>query len=357
MTQAFADRSTPFLVVDESRLRTNIERMAGHAAAHGLTLRPHVKTHKCAQIALMQQVAGAMGITVATIAEAVAFAASGARNIFIAYPMWVDPPRAERLQTLSRQVVLTLAADSTSGVLQMASALPGVAYEVMIEIDSGHHRSGVPPHEAGTIAAAAQAAGLVVEGVFTFPGHAYRIDGRQAAAADEARALGEAAESLRRVGVSPRVISGGSTPSVEYATGEVLTEVRPGVYVFGDAQQWELGTYDRDDLALTAYATVISHAGGRVVLDSGSKTIGADKAPYATGFGRLLDHPDARIVQLSEHHAVVDMAGAPLPELGSRVRVVPNHVCNAVNLVDALHVVGADGTTDRWQLIARGANS
>ena len=110
------------------------------------------------------------------------------------------------------------------------------------------------------------------------------------------------------------------------------------MYVFGDAQQWELGTMSPEDIALTVTATVVSHAGGRAVLDAGSKVLGADRAAYATGFGRLLDHPDARITGLSEHHAVVDLAGAPLPRLGETVRVVPNHVCAAVNLADDLWV-------------------
>ena len=135
-----------------------------------------------------------------------------------------------------------------------------------------------------------------------------------------------------------------------------MTEVRPGVYVFGDAQQWELGTMAPEDIALTAIATVVSHAGGRAVLDAGSKVLGADRAAYATGFGRLLDHPEARIVALSEHHAVVDLGGAPLPRLGETVRVVPNHVCAAVNLADEPVGGGARGRCTPWPVSARGRN-
>jgi D-serine deaminase-like pyridoxal phosphate-dependent protein len=124
------------------------------------------------------------------------------------------------------------------------------------------------------------------------------------------------------------------------------------VYVFGDAQQWELGTTAPEDIALVCRATVVSHAGGRLVLDAGSKALGADRAAYATGWGRLPAYPDARIAQLSEHHAVVDLAGAALPELGSHVDVVPNHVCNAVNLAD---VLWADG--EPWPVVARRRNS
>ena len=147
----------------------------------------------------------------------------------------------------------------------------------------------------------------------------------------------------------------GSTPSLA-ATGSGLTETRPGVYVFNDAQQWELGSCDAAAIALTAHASVVSHAGGRLVLDSGSKTLGADRAPWATGAGRRLDYPEARIVQLSEHHAVAEVDGL-LPPLGSIVRVVPNHACNAVALADELVILAQGRQLARWPVAARGRNS
>jgi D-serine deaminase-like pyridoxal phosphate-dependent protein len=114
-------------------------------------------------------------------------------------------------------------------------------------------------------------------------------------------------------------------------------------------------------VALMCVATVVSHAGGRLVLDAGSKSLGADRAGYATGWGRLPAYPDARVVLLSEHHAVADLAGAALPPLGSRVEVVPNHVCNAVNLADVLWADGgadgdAGGALEPWPVVARGRN-
>jgi D-serine deaminase-like pyridoxal phosphate-dependent protein len=137
-----------------------------------------------------------------------------------------------------------------------------------------------------------------------------------------------------------------------------MTEMRPGVYVFGDAQQLELGSIPPDAIALTALATVVSRPPGRVVLDAGSKVLGPDRAPWATGNGRLLDHMGARITQMSEHHAVVAWEdGSPPPEIGSRLRVVPNHVCIAVNLVDELVVCEAGAVVDRWPVAARGANT
>jgi D-serine deaminase-like pyridoxal phosphate-dependent protein len=189
--------------------------------------------------------------------------------------------------------------------------------------------------------------------VFTFPGHSYAPGVADAVAAQESAALRTAARSLSERGIEPTVVSGGSTPSASDADADVLTEIRPGVYVFGDAQQWELETTTPDRIALTCVATVVGRARGRVVLDSGSKAIGADRAGYATGHGRLLDHPDARIVMLSEHHAVVSWDSSPLPEPGTRLRVVPNHVCTAVNLAEELVL-----TDDRvWPVAARGANT
>ncbi len=236
-----------------------------------------------------------------------------------------------------------------------AAVRPGLG--VLIEVDSGMRRSGVPPRAAGEVALAAREAGLVVVGVFTFPGHSYAPAAREAAAAQEREALAQAAASLAQAGVACPIVSGGSSPSLAYAAEGAANELRPGVCVVQDAQQWELGACGPDEIALTAHARVVSHAGGRLVLDAGSKILGADRPAYASGHGRLLDHPDARIVMLSEHHAVAQLPdGSPLPPLGSIVRVVPNHACNAINLVDVLVVEAAGAVVDVWAVGARGAN-
>ena len=348
-------RPTPHLLVDADVLDANIAAMAAHADRLGVVLRPHAKTHKTPEIARLQLAAGATGLTVATVAEAEVFADAGFDDLFLAYPLWVDPAKGERLRALASAARLRLGVDSVEGARALAAQAPGTA--VLVEVDSGQHRSGVAPDETGVLAEQAARAGLDVQGVFTFPGHSYAPGQRETVAAAEATALRAAVASLAEHGVEAKVVSGGSTPSVHAAHADVLTELRPGVYVFGDAQQWELGTIGPQSVALTCLATVVSHAGGRVVLDSGSKALGADRAPWATGWGRLLDHPDARIVQLSEHHAVVEWDGSPPPALGSRVRVVPNHVCNAVNLAAELVVVRGGAEIDVWAVAARGANT
>jgi D-serine deaminase-like pyridoxal phosphate-dependent protein len=347
----WAGGGTPYLLVDADLVARNVADMAAFAAERGLALRPHAKTHKTVEAARLQLGAGAVGLTVATVAEGERFAAAGVDDLFIGYPLWVDAAKGARLRALRERATVTVGTDSVEAARALAAQAPGTP--VMVEVDSGQHRSGVAPGDAGAVAVGAARAGLDVRGVFTFPGHSYAPGRAPVVAAEEAVALGTAVASLRRAGLPAEVVSGGSTPSAHDVDERVLTELRPGVYVFGDAQQWELGTTTPDRIALSAVATVVSRAGGRVVVDAGSKTLGADRADYATGYGRLLDHPDARITMLAEHHAVVAWDDSPPPEPGSRLRVVPNHVCAAVNLADEL--VLTDG--GRWPVVARGANT
>lgn len=344
--------STPFLAIDLTVLEENVDRAAAWADERCLALRPHVKTHKSPEIAHRQVDAGARGLTVATIGEAEVFAQSGFDDLFIAYPLWCDDVRRARLRRLTSDAGVRIGFDSVAA----AALLAGLGVTGMLEVDSGHHRSGVSPSEAGKVAAAASEAGLEVLGVFTFPGHSYAPGGREAAARQETEALRVATTAMTASGVAPRVVSGGSSPSLA-VTGEGLSESRPGVYVFNDAQQWELGACTAEQISLTCHATVVSHAGGRLVLDAGSKVLGADRALWASGYGRLLDFPDARIVLLSEHHAVADLGGSSLPPLGSVVRVVPNHACNAANLVDEYAVLSDGVLVTRWDVAARGMNT
>jgi D-serine deaminase-like pyridoxal phosphate-dependent protein len=343
---------TPAVVVDADVLDGNIARTAALARERGLALRPHVKTHKIPEIAALQLAAGAVGLTVATIGEAEVFVDAGASDVFVAYPLWVSAAKAARLDALRSSARIAVGVDSVPGVANLGHRVPGL--EVLVEVDSGHHRSGVPATEVVPLATAARDAGLTVVGVFTFPGHAYGPDAATAAARGEREALLEAGERLRGAGFEVRVLSGGSTPSLTATEPGGATEVRPGVYVFGDAQQWELGHCAPDAIALTVLATVVSAHPDRIILDAGSKVLGADRAAWASGFGRLLDHPDARVTALSEHHATV--VGTGLPGVGETVRVVPNHVCATVNLVDEVVVVRGGVIEARWLVAARGRN-
>ncbi|NOJ59795.1 D-TA family PLP-dependent enzyme [Arthrobacter sp. 260] len=365
MSAVPADVQTPEVLIDRDILGRNIDRMATAVLAKGIDLRPHVKTHKMPEIASLQLAAGAVGLTVATIGEAEVFVQHGARDVFIAYPLWVTPHHARRLAQLGSVARVAVGTDSVEAAQAMGAALSNLtgSIEVMVEIDSGHHRSGVRPSHAVEVAESATAAGLRVSGVFTFPGHSYAPGMPVKAAEQEHLALQEAVSLLRRAGFDISRISGGSTPTAALAGRSAANEVRPGVYVFGDAQQLELGRCTLDEIALTVAATVVSRHEGegstprRCVLDAGSKIIGSDRPAWASGFGRLLDHPGARISALSEHHATVIWPDdSELPALGTRLRVIPNHVCLTMNLVDEATVVSDGTAVARWSVDARGKN-
>lgn len=353
---------TPALVVDVGVLDRNIARMAEAGRAGSFALRPHAKTHKCPQIAERQLHSGAPGLTLATTAEAEVFAGAGVADLFIAYPLWVDEVKGRRLRGLADRVALRVGVDSAEGAERLGRAVRGSTrpVEALVEVDSGHHRTGVQPGNAADVAKAAAGAGLEVAGVFTFPGHGYDGSGaREQAARDEERALGEAARALEGIGMSARVVSGGSTPTAGRWRPGVVNELRPGVYVFGDATQLALGSCGKDDLALVAAATVVSvPAADRFVLDAGGKVLGADRQAWASGYGFVPEYPDATITALSEHHATVQLpAGAKPPRLGTVLAVVPNHVCATVNLADAFLVVKDGELVDSWPVAARGANT
>lgn len=365
-------RDTPYFRVDIAVLEQNLAAMAERARARGVALRPHAKTHKSPDIAARQLAHGAVGLTVATVAEAEVFAAHGFDDLFIAYPLWLEGPRAARLAALlARGVRLRVGIDSVEGLGMLAAATRDSdrsRLTVAVEVDSGHHRSGVDPARAGALARAATDLGLEVAGVFTFPGHSYSPDGMHAAAADEVRALRAARDAVSAEGLACPVVSGGSTPTTSAGmTGvdanDVLTELRPGVYALGDAQQWELGAIAPASIALSVVSTVVSRREGddgatRLIVDAGSKALASDRPAWASGFGRCVEHPDARIVALSEHHATLLMSpGEDAPALGARLRIVPNHVCTAVNLTDDLIAVDADGAEEVWPVAARGANT
>lgn len=380
ITSAVLDVATPAVVVDLDVLERNITTTAQRFRELGVEIRPHAKTHKVAEIADRQLAAGAVGLTVATIGEAEAFSAAGVSDIFIAYPLWIDPRNAVRLRDLAGHCTVRIGVDSIPALEQIARELRGTGITVSLEIDSGHHRSGTLPEQAVPVFERAREVEVMVDGIFTFPGHSYTPGKTHDVAAQETQVLTDTAQELRSAGFTVNHVSGGSTPTAmsqaQVQTGSeawsspasaphgAMTEIRPGVYVFFDAQQLELGTCAIQDVALTVAATVISRqdspASGprRIVVNAGSKVLGSDRPAWATGFGRLPAHPAARITALSEHHGtVVFPDDDPLPELGEQLRLIPNHVCLTTNLVDHIHVTRGDDLLEEWPVIARGRNA
>lgn len=351
---------TPCLVVDLDRAEANARRMGDGASARGVDFRPHIKTHKSVALARLQLDAGAAGITVGTLGEAEVMAAGGIDDIFIGYPVWAEGPKAARLRALHARTPLVVGVDSEGGADRLAAAVAGagVPLRVLVEIDSGARRTGVPSPEAAlAVARRARDVGLAVIGVFTHGGHGYRApDARIGAADDEVASLGAAADALRSDGFTVERISAGSTPTGVLAAAGQVNELRPGTYLLGDRQQVVLGSIPPDGIALIVAGTVISTSvPGQVVLDAGAKTLTKDRADFLDGFGSMPAYPDAVVERLFDYHAAVRVpTGAESPRLGEVVAIVPNHVCPVVDQFDDFVVSRAGEVVGRWPVDARG---
>ncbi len=358
---------TPVPLVDVKRLQGNLERMARRVAQAGegrVRMRPHSKTHKTKEIALRQLALGAVGLTVAKVGEAEAMIAAGVEDLLIAYPV-LGVQKYERLRPLLDKARIRIALDSLD-VAESASAYfapHGIRLPVLIEIDTGFGRTGVQS-DAEALQLADQISelpGVEVAGVMCFGGQAYQSN-EPAKHAEIGRGEGErsvrVAKLLSDHNHLAKTVSVGSTPTAVAAAGvEGVTEVRPGVYAFGDLKQVELGTVRTEDCALTVLATVVSHPRPeRYVVDAGLKTFAGENYGWGT-YGRLLDHPDLVVDWAAEEHGVIlvhEGTRHPGLKIGDKVRIVPDHACGTVNMHDQLVAVEGESVVDVWPVIGRG---
>lgn len=355
---------TPALVVHEEILKQNVDSMAAFAREKGIAMRPHFKTHKTAEVARMQQAAGAMGITCAKIGEVEALVEAGIdADYFIANEV-IGPLKTKRLVSLLDRVSVRVAVDSVDGAqgLHDAMAEAGKSLDVIIEINTGQDRAGVLPEEALPLAEKIREGmpNLRVVGLMTHEGHAGKTmsqDELTATATDAGNKMVNTAEQLREHGFDIQTVSVGSTPAAFETTQiEGITEMRPGTYVFQDNTIFRFGQIGPDDCALRILATVTSRpAPDRAVLDSGSKVLTVEPSQWREGYGYIVEYPEATIVSLSEEHAVVKLPESMQGmQIGEKVEVIPNHVCPTVNLTDELFVVRAGEVAETWPVIARG---
>jgi D-serine deaminase-like pyridoxal phosphate-dependent protein len=347
---------TPSLCVDEGRMQRNIEGMIERLTAKGVTCRPHVKSHKNIEIGRRQLAAGAKGLTVATIGEAEVFVGAGVTDIFIAYPLWVSDEKARRLRALHESAHVAVGLSSVAAAENLSRALGSPStLNVLIEVDSGEQRTGVlTAGEALEVARACDRLGLNLKGVFAHAGHSYAGASAVAGAAhDEASSLITTAEALRQAGHHVETVSAGSTPTALLSAVEGVTEERPGTFVFGDRQQVVLGAHRADGVALFVATTVVQVTGDRFVIDAAAKVLTKDLPPTVEGYGALVDYPDARVERVYDHHGVVDARGGPIPRVGDRLALIPNHVCPVTNLARELIVLDDHGDeVDRWKVNA-----
>ncbi len=353
---------TPAPVVDVSRLERNLDRMADYARSHDLGLRPHVKTHKTTVIGAAQMRRGAVGLTCATPRE-MEVMSEVASDLLLAHPPLGGKVR--RLLELPSSVDIVTALDSAEAIDHVASAASaaGRAVRVLVEIDVGMHRVGVAtPEEAVALASrVASSDALEYAGICFYPGHIRESVGSEQDAKisklnDD---LADFVSALESAGLSPQIVSGGSTPT-SWRTHEMplVTEFRPGTYVFNDRTTAEIGACDWDDCALTVLATVVSTSvAGQVVIDAGSKALGREpmRGVGGEGFGAVMDHREVLVSAMSEEHGILDLSNSAWrPRVGELVRVIPNHVCIVVHLNDVLFALDGDRVVDEWPVAARG---
>jgi len=358
---AIHDLDTPALLLDLDVVERNVVHMAERARTLGVALRPHAKTHKCPELARRQLDAGATGLTVATLAEAEAFALAGFEDLTWAFPL--DPTHLPRVQRLAQRITLRVIIDD----LETARALADTGLHVWLKVDCGNHRAGVDPAAPYALEVARELGrerGLTFDGILSHSGHAYKTTDRAAAAgvAEEERAvMVRFAETLRRDGIPVRGISVGSTPAMTAArdlTG--VTEARPGNYVFYDRTMVLIGCCAPEDVGVTVLATVVSHQPGAAhcVVDAGALALSKDPGPAHVGpaaMGAVAGRPELTVASLSQEHGVLRAAngGGALDgglRVGERVRIIPNHSCLTVAQFDEYHVVRDGEIIDRWRI-------
>ena len=365
---------TPSLLLDVARVRRNAERISSRVREMGASLRPHVKTHKCVEVARIQTGGHTGAITVSTLAEARAFRRHGFADITYAVP--IEPGKFDEAVSLARECERFALITDDAGAARLLdehARRAGATFDVFLKVDCGYHRCGVEPHAREAVEIPrliSDSAGLRFAGLLTHAGHSYHARSPEellAIARRERDSLVELAERLRASGVAVPVVSVGSTPTVtavDHLRG--VDEARPGNYIFFDAFQATLGSCGFDDCALTVLAAVVHRdpARRKLIIDAGAVALSKDRGPVefdsACGYGRVLDLEGRdlglRVGGLSQEHGEIvagDDAGGDAvehPKVGTRVRVLANHSCLTAAQHAFYNVVEGGRVTDRWEI-------
>ncbi len=358
-----SDLDTPALLIDLDILERNLNRAAEYARAHDLRLRPHTKTHKMPVLGKRQLSAGAAGLTVAKVSEAEVMLGSGTPDMLIAYPV-VGRRKLERLVEVARQTRLTVALDSLAAARQLSDAArqAQVQIDVLAEMDVGLGRVGVRPgQELLQLAQGIERLPrLQFQGIAFYPGHIKNLDQEgQQALESLSKTVAANVRDLKRAGLPPAVVSGGSTPTLFHShLIQGLNEIRPGTYIFNDRNTLSGGGCAWEDCAASILTTVVSTSvPGRMMIDGGSKTFSSDRL-VTTGeatFGHIVDAPEAVFFRMNEEHGYVDLRRCERQfDVGDRVRVIPNHICTATNLHEKAYGVRGDEVEEVFEIEGRG---
>jgi D-serine deaminase-like pyridoxal phosphate-dependent protein len=354
---------TPTLRIDLDKMTRNLEEMAARAAARDVKMRPHTKTHKMPQIGRRQIDLGAVGLTVAKLGEAEVMATAGLRDLFVCYPL-IGEHKLRRLRSLAREANVMTIVESPEGARGLSEAMAGEGkpLDVLLDLEVGYGRVGVPEERAAELARLVDTLpGLRLKGVCIHEGNVYGepdSECRAQLAKGQVERMLAIARNLASRGHNMEIVSCGSTPGARFTLDvEGITEIRPGNYVFYDAMQVALGTTDLDHCALSVVTTVVSHQEpGRAVIDAGAKALALDKGLgiASKSHGIVRDHPGITIERLSEEHGWLTLSESESLAIGDRLDVIPNHACVVTNLFNDAAVTQGGEVVDRWKVAGRG---
>jgi D-serine deaminase-like pyridoxal phosphate-dependent protein len=368
---------TPALVLERPVMEANIAAMQERLTAHGVPLRPHVKTAKSIEVIRLMLEGQPGGVTVSTLAEAEYCAANGITDIL--YAVGIVASKVDRIARLgaggARVTVITDSRVAAADAGRRAREL-GITLAVMIEIDSDGHRAGLAPDDPEVVVLGRflrDEDGVEPAGVMTHAGGSYGSSTTGAIAGASYRERGAvvaAADRLRAAGVPCPAVSVGSTPTATYAeTLTGVTEVRAGVYVFQDLVMAGLGVCSVGDIAMSVLCSVIGHRQDRgwLITDAGWTSLSRDRGTASQavdqGYG-IVCHIDGRpvpeliVVDTNQEHGIIaDRRGRPLEAdrfpVGSRLRILPNHACATGAMHDRYQVVaGSPDITAVWSRVS-----
>ena len=350
--RARRDLPTPALVLDAETLRANIAAMATWAQDK-VAIRPHAKIHKSVEIARLQVEAGACGLTVATIWEALALAEAEPDSILIANEL-IDPGKLDRLAEAARESQYLIAVDSEDGAraLNRATAAAGSRVGVLIDIDVGMGRCGVRSiDEAIKLAATVQTLpALDLRGVMGYEGQVVTEPDRAVRAQQATDAMDILAgyiDAVETAGFQIEIVSAGGTNTFDMTGAHArVTELQAGSYAVMDAWYATLTPTFRP--ALTVLARCISRQGDTAVLDCGTKAITVEymKPRIPEGYGTIRE--------VHEEHMLLDVSDADRPSLGEALELTIGYCGGTINLHDVYFVAEGEEVVDVWPIRARG---
>jgi D-serine deaminase-like pyridoxal phosphate-dependent protein len=359
-----SELETPAILIDLDIMDRNLKRVADYARSNDLILKPHTKTHKIPALARRQMDLGAAGVTVAKVGEAEVMLEAHPPEIYVAYPV-IGRSKIERLIAVARQTRVTVGLDSLFAARQLSDAARAaqVTLKILAEVDVGMGRVGVSPGEE-LLSLGRQISNLPwleLQGITFYPGHIKTTgDEESTAQVKELAALVHTITTdWKRAGLPLNIVSGGSTPTLfQSHCIRGMTEIRPGTYIFNDKNTWAIGACSFEDCAASILTTVVSTARpGQVIVDGGSKTFSSDRLATSSevSYGYIIDAPEAVLSKMNEEHGFIDLRGTEAEfSVGDRIRVVPNHICVAMNLHEQVYGIRGSEVIETWRVAARG---